>query len=52
MGARNKIKVWGLAAGVRTTQAAARGAYTWREYDDGDPHKEDWLVIICIIGET
>lgn len=41
------FRVWGLAAGVRTTAEAARGAFTWQDYSCDIP-REDWLTIVII----
>jgi hypothetical protein len=45
------IQVWGLAKGRGTTQGAARGAFTTREYTDGKEHREDWIDILVIKKE-
>ena len=51
--------VCGLAAGVRSTKEAARGAMTFREYDTDDPNgtfdvvpMRDWLKILSIQKES
>jgi len=44
-----KVTIWGLAAGVRSTEGAARGAFTWRDYPSENDAKEaekDWLKVI------
>ena len=43
-----KIRVWGLAWGRRSTEGAAPGAFTWREYETESFPKEDWQQIIII----
>jgi hypothetical protein len=43
-----KIRVWGLAAGRRSTEGAARGAFTWREYETESFPRNDWLEVIKI----
>lgn len=45
------VTVWGLAAGVRTTKDAARGAFTARTYnrDTFQRFAEDWLDILYIV---
>jgi hypothetical protein len=48
-----KIRVWGLAAGCRTTADAARGAFTWREYNTESFPVKDWLEVLTVekLGE-
>ncbi len=47
-----KVIVWGLATGRGSTEGAARGALTWREYEGEEKiPKEDWLHIITIQRE-
>lgn len=49
MKTKNQVRVWGLAAGRGSTSAAARGAFTWREYaSETDIPRQDWLDIIKI----
>jgi hypothetical protein len=43
-----KIRVWGLAIGVRSTEGAARGALTWREYPTEFFPQNDWIKIIKV----
>jgi hypothetical protein len=43
-----KIRVWGLAQGWRSTAGAARGAFTWREYETESFPREDWIQIVII----
>ncbi len=44
-----KIRVWGIASGFGATKGAARGAFTWREYQsEGDIQKKDWQDIMFI----
>jgi len=43
-----KVRVWGLAAGWGTTADAARGAFTWREYDTVSFPLRDWLKVLKI----
>jgi len=43
------VRIWGLAAGRRSTKDAAPGAFTWREYPTPQAAREaepDWRVII------
>lgn len=43
-----KIRVWGLAAGMRSTEGAASGVFTWREYDTESFPQCDWIKVIKI----
>ena len=43
-----KIRVWGLASGWRSTEGAARGAFTWREYKTESFPREDWLEVLKV----
>jgi hypothetical protein len=47
-----KIRVWGLAQGRRSTEGAARGAFTWREYKTEAFPRNDWIEIIKIENLT
>lgn len=43
----HRIEVWGIAAGRRSTEGAAPGAFTWRQYPVGKPVPEnDWRTIV------
>lgn len=43
-----KIRVWGIAAGRGSTQDAAQGAFTWRDYTEHDYPAQDWRHVIRI----
>lgn len=44
--------VWGIAAGIRSTKDAARGAFTWRKYpSEQEIPQTDWLEIVKITNE-
>lgn len=42
------VTVWGLAAGVRSTAEAARGAFTSRDYPEDAIPFADWLQIVTV----
>ncbi len=45
------VTVWGCAAGRRTTEGAARGAFTCRHYATADHNqwRNDWMEIITVV---
>jgi len=43
--------VWGLAAGSGRTKLAAPGAFTWREYENRDFPRRDWLHVISVYSD-
>uniref|UniRef100_A0A6M3J182 Uncharacterized protein n=1 Tax=viral metagenome TaxID=1070528 RepID=A0A6M3J182_9ZZZZ len=42
------IRAWGIAAGRRSTKNAAAGAFTWREYEEDNFPKDDWITILLV----